>query len=150
MQHLTRLFEILIKDSFKRSKRHSRSSSQAPRPAAPPSPGAGEARFARLIQQHQQYQQHQQQRLALARNGAELEAGRDVTVDGQRYRIARSRSPMEIDTVPDRETRMMRALNEETRVPSPVPSAREEDKEEEGTSVVVDNMEIGLGTVVIA
>jgi hypothetical protein len=102
-----------------------------------------------LIQQHQQ---QQQQRLAMARNAAELEAGREVTVDGQRYRITRSRSPMEIDTIPDRETRMMRALHEETLAQTAVvtAAAREEDKEEEGTSVVVDDMDVGLGTVVEA
>lgn len=143
------MFEILIKDSFKRTKRHSRSSSQAPVPVA--LPGTTDARVARLVQQYQH------QRVALARNtidarntvdartAFEQEQGREVTVDGTRYRITRSRSPMDVDN-PDRETRSMIVYTEEARA-STIP-AREEDKEEEGT--VVENMETGLGTVVVA
>ena len=147
---------MLIKDSFKRTKRHSRSSSQTPvvgtTTTSSSSPGAGEARFARLILQHQQ------QRLAMARtnntNGPEpttttSSSERDVTVDRPLYRITRSRSPMDVDTSSDRETRPRIVYTVDARVPPVVEasSAREEDKEEEG---IAEDRETGLDTGEVA
>jgi len=53
---------------------------------------------------------------------------------------------MEVDVVADRGTRPIRVYTEEPRA-SQSDATREEDKEDEGT---VENMEIGLGTVVVA
>lgn len=143
---LTRLFEILIKDSYKRTKRLSRSSSQAPPPSG--SPGNGEARFARLIQQHQQ------QRLLAARSQIENEqhAGREVTADGTVLRISRSRSPMDVDGVHDPPSTFNRDESLFSLRVGSVSRGREhitseEDKEEDG---VVETGETGSGNVVIA
>jgi hypothetical protein len=140
------MFEILIKDSYKRTKRHSRSSSQAP--VAPSTSSPGEARFARLIHQHRQQLQQQRQDHGLlgTRNAVEQEQGRDITVDGTRYRINRSGSPMDMANV-DRESRPTSIFVEEATATATAVVLREEDKEEEGT---VENRETGLGTVVFA
>jgi len=127
---VTRLFETLIKDSYKRTKRLSRSSSQVP-PSS--SPGAGEARFARLIQQHQQQRQLLHARQLLENESlANMPALTDVTVDGQRYRITRSRSPMDLDVGEGRSRPSSRSEGTGLTVEAAVP-IREEDKEEEGT-----------------
>jgi len=137
---VTRLFETLIKDSYKRSKRLSRSSSQTPMSS---SPGAGEARFARLIQQHQQ-----QRQLLHARQLLENESIRDITVDGQRYRITRPRSPpMDVDAGGELRSRpSSRSEGSGTMVAVAVTAAREEDKEEDGT---VENRDGTMDSVVI-
>lgn len=139
MQQLTRVFEILIKDSFKRMKRHSRSSPQVS--SAPPSvlPVNGEARFARLIHEHQRLQARR-----LSRNATEFDHAPSTTDDDPRHRITRSRSPMDIESS-DRDPSLTRNYAEEARVLAA--TVREEDKEEEGT---VENSETGLGTVVVA
>ena len=75
-----------------------------------------------------------------------MDQDQQLTVDGTGYRITPSRSPMDVDFVADRETRPIRVYTEEPRA-SQSGATREEDKEDEGT---VENMEIGLGTVVVA
>jgi len=137
---VTRLFETLIKDSYKRTKRLSRSSSQVP-PSS--SPGAGEARFARLIQQHQQQRQLLHARQLLENQS--IESIRDVTVDGQRYRITRSRSPMDLDVGEGRSRPSSRSEGTGLTVEAAVP-IREEDKEEEGT---VENRDGTVESVVV-
>jgi hypothetical protein len=139
LQQLTRLFEILIKDSFKRTKRHSRSSPQMS--SAPPSvlPVNGEARFARLIHEHQR-----QQARRLSRSAAEIDHEPGIVEGDPRLRIARSRSPMDVESS-DRDSSVTRGYAEEARVLAA--AMREEDKEEEGT---VENRDNGLGTVVVA
>jgi hypothetical protein len=137
---VTRLFETLIKDSYKRTKRLSRSSSQVPLSS---SPGAGEARFARLIQQHQQQRQLLHARQLLENQS--IESIRDVTVDGQRYRIARSRSPMDLDAGEGRSRSSSRSDGTGLTVEVAVP-IREEDKEEEGT---VENRDGTVESVVV-
>lgn len=125
--------ESLIKDSYKRTKRLSRSSSHTPSSA---SPVVEPARFARMIQHHQQ---QQQQRLLAARIPGESDQARE-SVDGTRYRIARSRSPMDVELPERRPTNAYSA--EGSRAQSVM---REEDKEEEG---IVDSLE-STGTVVV-
>ena len=138
LQQVTRLFETLIKDSYKRTKRLSRSSSQVPLSS---SPGAGEARFARLIQQHQQQRQLLHARQLLENES--VQSIRDVTVDGQRYRITRSRSPMDLDVGEGRSRPSSRSEGTVSTVAVPV---REEDKEEEGT---VENRDGTVESVVV-
>jgi hypothetical protein len=138
LQQVTRLFETLIKDSYKRTKRLSRSSSQVPLSS---SPGAGEARFARLIQQHQQQRQLLHARQLLENES--VQSVRDVTVDGQRYRITRSRSPMDLDVGEGRSRPSSRSEGTVSTVAVPV---REEDKEEEGT---VENRDGTVESVVV-
>lgn len=140
VQQVTRVFESLIKDSFKRTKRHSNS---APAASSSSSPGPGETRFARLIQAHQF-----QQRLATTRNANEQEPqGREATMDGTRHRMAGLRSAMDVD---DRESsmRLLRGYGEGVRIRPGVAAGAEEDKDEENP--IVENREIGLGTVVLA
>src|SRR5277367_2048717 len=138
LQQVTRLFETLIKDSYKRTKRLSRSSSQVPLSS---SPGAGEARFARLIQQHQQQRQLLHARQLLENES--VQSIRDVTVDGQRYRITRSRSPMDLDVG---EGRSRPSSSSEGTVSTVAVPVREEDKEEEGT---VENRDGTVESVVV-
>jgi len=140
LQQVTRLFETLIKDSYKRTKRLSRSSSQVPLSS---SPGAGEARFARLIQQHQQQRQLLHARQLLENES--VQSIRDVTVDGQRYRITRSRSPMDLDVGEGRSRPSSRSEGTGLTVEVAVP-IREEDKEEEGT---VENRDGTVESVVV-
>jgi hypothetical protein len=98
---------------------------------------------------HQQFVHRQQ--LGAARSAVESDQPRDVLVDGARYRITRSRSPMDYDNTPDPTAGAPRRSGrsytpEEVRMITDL-NAREEDKEEEGT---VENRETGLGTVVVA
>lgn len=133
------MLEILLKDSYKKKTRGSRSTSSAP---ATGSPAGGEAQFAMLIQQHQQ------QRLIATRNGPDSEPVRETTIDGTRYRIFRSRSPVDIEA-PERVSRPSSSyeIEEVRRMPIPIVTTGEEDKEDDGH---LENREIGLGTVLAA
>jgi hypothetical protein len=119
------MLDVLIKDSYKRTKRLSRSSSQVP-PTG--SPGGGEARFARLIQQHQQ------QRLLTARVASEHDREREIV------RISRrSRSPMEVELADTPRASVVYGVE------GAQTALREEDKEEDGTVEGIDN----AGNVVV-
>jgi len=140
---LTKAFEALIKDSYKRTKRLSRSSSQSP---VNPSPAGGEARFARLIQQHQQSRllahrqgiENEERRLRAAA-AVEHDGGRNAIGDEEirlahpEYIAASSRNQMDLSFL----ERYRRPADLYEAREDPVAAlarmtAREEDKEDEG------------------
>lgn len=157
---------MLIRDVYKRTRRQSRASSQDPSSTTSPASGRGlpvpptgaaadPARLARFLQLHQHSPYYQPMRSSShprqtpASDGENVRESRDYRLIREISEARQARRAGQLqDQLQDEDINWVHmTADSRTQVSIPAPeTAREEDKDEE---TVVENRDLGLGTVVV-